>query len=65
MTRCTHTMQATAGKNMSIQQLVQIPAPSRMARPSEACDAHGEFDKGNIALHGYSRVKWGKRRRNR
>ncbi len=40
-------------------------AASRMACPNEQCTRHGQCDHGNIVLHGYSRVKWGRRRRYR
>jgi transposase-like protein/IS1 family transposase len=40
-------------------------ATSRMACPNEACDVYGKSDSGNIALHGFSQVKWGRRRRRR
>ncbi|MFT7670613.1 MAG: transposase-like protein [Planctomycetota bacterium] len=36
-----------------------------MTCPNEACDAHGRRGAGNVALHGYSKVKWGRRRRYR
>ncbi len=36
-----------------------------MACPNDACEQHGEQRRGNIALHGYSKVRWGKRRRYR
>ena len=36
-----------------------------MACPNTACTIHGRRDAGNIALHGYSKVKWGRRRRYR
>ncbi len=37
----------------------------RMTCPSAACRIHGKPHQGNIALHGYSKVKWGRRRRYR
>jgi transposase-like protein len=41
-------------------------APSdRLTCPNEACEHHGRRGNGNIALHGYSKVKWGRRRRYR
>ncbi|MFT7669848.1 MAG: transposase-like protein, partial [Planctomycetota bacterium] len=36
-----------------------------MACPSEACEVYGKSDSGNIALHGFSKVKRGRRRRYR
>ena len=33
--------------------------------PNEQCELHGRRDQGNIAPHGFSRVKWGRRRRYR
>jgi transposase-like protein len=33
--------------------------------PNAACEHHGIQDRGNIALHGFSSVKWGRRRRYR
>ncbi len=38
---------------------------SRTAYPNEQCDLHSKLDSGNIALHGFSRLKRGKRRRYR
>ncbi len=35
------------------------------ACPNEHCEKHGKRDHGNIVLHGYSRLKWGRRRRYR
>ncbi len=40
-------------------------ATNRMAFPNEACEAHGKRGHSNIVLHGYSKVKWGRRRRYR
>jgi hypothetical protein len=37
----------------------------RQACPNKACEHHGKVSPGNIALHGYSKVKWGRRRRYR
>jgi hypothetical protein len=31
--------------------------------PSAACELHGRREHGNLALHGFSKVKWGRRRR--
>ena len=36
-----------------------------MTCPNEACELRGRQGHGNIALHGFSKVKWGKRRRYR
>jgi transposase-like protein len=36
-----------------------------MACPNVACDAHGRRGAGKVASHGYSKVKWGRRRRYR
>jgi transposase-like protein len=35
------------------------------ACPSEGCDGKGASGRGHVVLHGYSRVKWGRRRRYR
>ncbi|MFT7670532.1 MAG: hypothetical protein ACI8X5_003241, partial [Planctomycetota bacterium] len=35
------------------------------ACPNQECVQHGVRDWGNIALHGFSKVKWGRRRRYR
>jgi IS1 family transposase len=41
-------------------------APSeRQTCPNKACEHHGKACQGNIVLHGYSKVKWGRRRRYR
>ena len=37
----------------------------RQTCPNKACEHHGKASQGNIALHGYSKVKWGRRRRYR
>ncbi|MFT7487525.1 MAG: transposase-like protein [Candidatus Paceibacteria bacterium] len=37
----------------------------QMACPDAECERHGIRDHGNIALHGFSKVKWGRRRRYR
>jgi IS1 family transposase len=37
----------------------------RPACPNEECGLHAQQDRGNIALHGFSKVKWGRRRRYR
>lgn len=36
-----------------------------MTCPNASCEHRGRRGQGNIALHGYSKVKWGKRRRYR
>lgn len=36
-----------------------------IACPNEQCSDHGKLGAGNIVLHGFSKVKWGKRRRYR
>jgi transposase-like protein len=36
-----------------------------MACPNEQCQDHGDQAQGNVFLHGYSKVKWGRRRRYR
>ncbi len=36
-----------------------------VACPNQQCDLHGKLDHGNIAPHGFSKVKWGRRRRYR
>ncbi len=36
-----------------------------MACPNKVCGSHGRRGAGNVALHGYSRVKWERRRRYR
>jgi hypothetical protein len=36
-----------------------------MACPNAVCRVHGKLGQGKIVLHGYSRVKWGRRRRYR
>ncbi|MFT5464733.1 MAG: transposase-like protein/IS1 family transposase [Planctomycetota bacterium] len=37
----------------------------QVACPNQQCAFHGRHDGGNIALHGFSKVKWGRRRRYR
>ncbi len=36
-----------------------------MACPNKSCETYGKRGHSNIALHGYSKVKWGRRRRYR
>jgi len=36
-----------------------------VACPNDECEQHGRLDAGNVVLHGYSRVKGGRRRRYR
>ena len=38
---------------------------ARASCPNAACEDRGNADSGTIVLHGFSRVKWGKRRRYR
>ncbi len=38
---------------------------SRIACPNEQCSEQGMPDQGNIVLHGFSKVNWGRRRRYR
>ena len=35
----------------------------RAACPNGECEQHGRHDLGNVVLHGYSKVKGGRRRR--
>jgi hypothetical protein len=49
-------MRASRGRRGSID---------RMACPNRECELHGRIGKGNVVRHGFSQVKWGRRRRYR